>query len=37
MLVDIVQSVVFAQAARSKSTIKSRLIGTASRWVDSSI
>jgi hypothetical protein len=34
--VGIVQLAGFAQAARSKSTIKSRVIGTASRLVDSS-
>jgi hypothetical protein len=36
MSVGIVQLAGFAQAARSKSTIKSRVIGTASRLVDSS-
>jgi transposase len=35
--VGVVQPAVFAQAARSESTIKSRVIGTASRLVDSSI
>ncbi len=34
--IGVVQPAVFVQAARSKSTIKSRVIGTASRLVDSS-
>jgi hypothetical protein len=34
---DAVQPAVFAQAARSESTMKSRVIGTASRLVDNSI
>ena len=35
--IGVVQPAVFAQAVRSESTMKSRVIGTASRLVDSSI